>query len=136
MHELGALLFLWRVVLSRSQSLTESIDRLEGSRRAKRRLAKLLTMLAGECTTQDASRALGLGRTQLYDLRSRALQAAIDAIEQRSAGRPAKRHDCAAVARQLRDLQGQVRNLQRELELARARCLVAELFGVRPAKRP
>ena len=66
----------------------------------------------------------GSTRTQLYDLRARALQAAIDSLEPRPRGRPSKTIAGADVHRELIELRERIRHLERELDLARARTVI------------
>jgi hypothetical protein len=87
-------------------------------------------VVAGTCTAAEACRALGVGRTQLYELRARVLQAALAALEPRRRGRPPRKPlDPEAAAAEITRLRERVEALERELGLARAQAMVAGLLS-------
>jgi hypothetical protein len=94
------------------------VERLGGSEAAKARLALILEALAGRRTVAEVCEQLGLGERRLHALRQRALQAAVDSLEPRPAGRPAAAE--AADARVV-VLEGQVQELRLELRAAQIR---------------
>jgi hypothetical protein len=80
----------------------------------------------------EACTELGLSPSRLEQLRDRALAAALQALEPRSAGRP--RHREEPSLERLAQLEARVAELERELTLSRAR---EELAAIRsPAPTP
>jgi hypothetical protein len=67
----------------------EYVDKLQGPADAKRRLEVILRTLAGTCRVQEACAELGLSEARFHQLRQEALQAALDGLTPRPAGRPA-----------------------------------------------
>src|SRR5262245_55360204 len=67
----------------------ECVEKLEGSAEAKRRLELILRTLAGSCRVQEACEELGISEARFHQLRQEALQAALDGLRPRPAGRPA-----------------------------------------------
>lgn len=90
---------------------------LLGSDEAKTRLEAILRVLAGECRVEDACALLGVGEARFHQLRSAALQGALDALAPRPRGRPAAPLVDPAVDR----LQREVEELRQELRAARVR---------------
>lgn len=66
----------------------EYIDKLEGSAEEKERLKAILATMYGEKRLLEACAELGIGETRFHQLREAALQAALEAITRRPAGRP------------------------------------------------
>jgi hypothetical protein len=66
------------------------IDKLSGSDQARLRAHVILQTLAGQCRVQDACDRLGVRVARFHRLRIVALQAAVDELEPRSAGRPVR----------------------------------------------
>ncbi|MBM4072478.1 MAG: hypothetical protein FJ271_26650 [Planctomycetes bacterium] len=64
-------------------------DRLTGSTEAKSRLRWVLDWLTGRHVAAEACLALGIGERRFHGLVDRCLQAALHALEPRTAGRPA-----------------------------------------------
>jgi hypothetical protein len=114
----------------------EAVERLDGSDEAKQRLRVVLEVLSGRCRVQDACAQLGLGEARLEQLRTRALQGALVALEPRPGGRPRRRPEVAAT--QVAGLTARVRELELELRVAQARTEVAEICGGTPSstRRP
>jgi hypothetical protein len=101
------------------------VERLAGSAGAKARLGMILEALAGRRTVAQACRALGLGERRFHALRHRALQAALEALEPRPGGRPARQAAggdwrVAALEAALRDLKFDLRAAQVREEIALA----------------
>jgi hypothetical protein len=112
----------------------EAVQRLDGSALAKRRLGLLLQVLGGHCRVQQACTRLGVKPARWAQLRQRALQAAVAALEPRPAGRRRRRHE--VTPEQVQALTEQVRQLELELRLAQSRAEVAEIRGGAPSPRP
>lgn len=64
------------------------LDGLEGDEDSKDRLYAVLATLTGEMLVEEAYEELGVGPTQFANLRKRALQGALDALQPRPGGRP------------------------------------------------
>ena len=115
----------------------EAVWEMSGSDEARQRLEVILEVVAGRCRVQEACERLQLSPSRLEQLRSRALQAALEALEPRPTGRPTQPPN--PLAGQLAELQDQIRQLQRELVLSRAREELAPLQNctapVPPKKR-
>jgi hypothetical protein len=67
----------------------EYVEKLHGPDEAKRRLEVILRTLAGTCRIQEACAELGVSEARFHQLRQEALQAALDGLAPRAAGRPA-----------------------------------------------
>ena len=68
----------------------ECVERLTGSDQAKERLQVILETLAGNCRVQEACRRLGVSEPRFHQLRAQVLEAALERLEPRPAGRPAQ----------------------------------------------
>jgi hypothetical protein len=114
-----------------------AVDRLAGSPLAHQRLRVVLETLAGTCRIQEACARLGLSEQRFDRLRTRVLQAGLDSLEPRRAGRRPRPVPAADVAA----LQAQVAQLEIELRAARVReeiALALPAVGVsatEPAKK-
>lgn len=93
----------------RRPSGPEFVDKLPGGEKAKARLKILLETIAGERRVLDACERLAISEPRFDQLRLIALQAAIVALEDRPAGRPARQPNAA------------------EEEIAQLRARIAEL---------
>jgi hypothetical protein len=93
------------------------VARLPGSAVARARVTAVLETLAGTCRVQEACRRLGLSEQRFDQLRSRVLQAGLDSLEPRPAGRRPRPVPAADVAA----LQARVAELEVELHAARVR---------------
>jgi hypothetical protein len=63
---------------------------LDGSAEAKCRLQAILETLAGQLTISQAVSRLGIGERRFHYLRKQCLRAALNRLEPRPAGRPAR----------------------------------------------
>jgi hypothetical protein len=103
------------------------VDDLEGSFVARERLRWILRAMNGEVTVAEACAELGIGESRFHQLRGEMLQAAVERLEPRAAGRPAKSVDPAE--RRINALEERVVEVTRELDLAQIRL---ELTGTVP----
>jgi hypothetical protein len=117
----------------RRPSGAEYVQRLEGSEQAKERLHIVLLTLAGGCRVQEACVRLGICPQRFQQLRQQLLQAALDSLEPRPAGRPARPQPDP----ELEQLQQSVQQLQVQLQSAQVREEIALVLpGVVPADQP
>jgi len=72
----------------RRPSGPECVERLAGSDQAKERLQVILQTLAGTCRVREACRRLGISEPRFQQLRAQVLEAALERLEPRPAGRP------------------------------------------------
>jgi hypothetical protein len=103
----------------------ELVTNLAGSDAARERLKRIVDSLTGRATVAEVCAELGIGESRFHQLRSDALQAALDRLEPRAAGRPTTPVSpadarVAELERQLRELQWQLQAYQIRLELAEA----------------
>jgi transposase-like protein len=66
------------------------VDGIDGSPGAKRKLKLVLETLSGKKGVAEACDELGIGEAAFYKSRSRWLKGAVDLLEPRTLGRPAK----------------------------------------------
>jgi len=64
------------------------VEHLDGSAWAKRRMEVILETIAGTRTVREACDCLGIEEAMFFRLRTQALQACLDRLEPRPAGRP------------------------------------------------
>ena len=103
----------------------ELVTSLEGSEAARERLKRIVDSLAGRATVAEVCAELGIGESRFHQLRGEALQAALDRLEPRAAGRPPSAvaptdGRVAELERRLRELTWQLQACQIRLELAKA----------------
>jgi hypothetical protein len=84
-------------------------------------LQVILETLAGTCRVQEACTRLGIGEARFHQLRLQALQGAVEQLEQRPAGRPAREPEDPRIGA----LQGRIKELELQQQAARAREEVA-----------
>jgi hypothetical protein len=97
------------------------VEKLSGSEEARQRLQVILQTLAGSCRVQEACDRLGIGVARFHQLRLEALQAAVDQLEPRAAGRPARPPQEPRIA----SMQEEIEQLRLELQAARTRAEIA-----------
>lgn len=120
----------------------ELVTHLAGSDAARERLKRIVDSLAGRATVAEVCAELGIGESRFHQLRSEALQAAVDRLEPRTAGRPATQVSptdarVAELERQLRELKWELHACQIRLELAEALPgLVRRESAVKKTTRP
>jgi hypothetical protein len=97
------------------------VERLEGSEQAKERLHIVLQTLAGQCRVQQACARLDICPQRFHQLRQQLLQAALDSLEPRPAGRPGRPvpdPDVAELHQTVQQLQVQLQSAQVREEIA------------------
>ncbi len=92
---------------------------LDGPDEAKRRLRVILETVAGTRTIAEACAELGISEAAFHNLRKQALEAAVEGLAPRPAGRPRK--DADPEQRRIRELEEQVFLLRKDLQAARIR---------------
>jgi hypothetical protein len=107
----------------RRPSGAKLVDRLEGSRHAKRRTKVILETLSQKMTIAEACAALGIGEAAFHKLRTRFLREAVESLEPRPLGRRPEQHEVNP--EEVDALRREVEDLRRELEAARIREEVA-----------
>jgi hypothetical protein len=102
----------------------EYVDGLAGTPEAKRRARVILETLLGRLRVQEACEQLGISEQRFQQLREEMLQAAVDRLEPKSAGR-ARATDAPADAEALKQ---RIADLELELEAAQLREEIAVAF--------
>ena len=97
----------------RRPSGPEFVDKLPGGEKAKARLKILLETIAGERRVLDACERLAISEPRFDQLRLIALQAAIVALEDRPAGRPARQPNAAE--EEIAQLRGRIAELEADI---------------------
>jgi transposase-like protein len=114
------------------------VDSLPGSSVEKQRLAAILATLAGEVTIEEACARVGLSSSRFFELRERALEAALEALVPRLPGRPVQVRELDAQEHEA--LRRENRWLKEEVQISRTRVelalLMPELFAERVGKWP
>jgi hypothetical protein len=98
----------------------EYVEQLAGSQVARQRLRVILETLAGHCRVTEACQQLGISEPRFHQLRAEVLQAALDRLEPRPAGRRPAATEVPS-PEQVEALQARVEALEAELEAARLR---------------
>jgi hypothetical protein len=107
----------------------EYVQHLQGSAEAKQRLQRILETMTGRRRVLDVCLELGISESRFLQLREEFLQAALERLERKPAGRP-RRTDSAAEADALR---GKLDEVERALATAQ---LCEELALAGMASRP
>jgi hypothetical protein len=102
----------------RRPSGPEYVEQLHGSSSAKERAKVVLETIAGTCRVQEACQRLGISEPRFEQLRTRMLQAAVDRLEPRAAGRP---------ARQLSPAEQRIRTLEAEVAALHLNVTIAQV---------
>jgi hypothetical protein len=97
----------------------KTVEGMDGSERAKQRLEVILETISGSKSITDACTELGIGRSAFYDLRQKALQYALDAMEPGLPGRPRTAAD--PEEERVSELEQELTDLKIELEASRIR---------------
>jgi Helix-turn-helix domain len=117
----------------RKPSGPAAVERLAGSDLARQRLRVVLETLAGTCGIAEACARLEISEQRFDQLRTQVLQAGMDSLEPRRAGRRPRAVPAADVAA----LQAQVAALEVELRTAQVReeiALALPAVGVTPTE--
>ena len=119
-----------RMVMGRPNKGVEHVDNCEGSTRSKLRAKAVLRTITGDLSVNEALETLGIQRPHFAKLRLKALQGAVDALEP---GRPGRKpNPDAETDQRVAELSSRVAQLERELELERAR---ADLAPILPGRK-
>ena len=102
------------------------VERREGSEEAKRKAKVLLRTFGEELTVIEAGRELGLNEGRAHVWRERMIQAVVEAMEPRPAGRP-RQGRTEPELEDLSRLEKENAALRRELLVARVRDEIAVL---------
>ena len=100
------------------------VRRLDGSARAKRRLEVILETIAGHRTIREACDCLGIEEAMFFRLRTQALQASLERLEPRPAGRPSQHS--SPEHQQITELQQELAEKEKELRAIEVRLEVAQ----------
>lgn len=98
------------------------VDRLEGPEELKQRLKVLLATLDGSKSVVEACAELGVSESRLHELRKEVLEGALQALQPRASGRPAKPEP--GTPRE-RELQAHIKALEEDLQMAYVRTEMA-----------
>jgi hypothetical protein len=101
----------------------EYVDQLEGSAIAKERVKVVLETIAGTCRVQEACERLHISEPRFEQLRIQILQAALERLEPRPAGRPARANTPAA--ERIDALEAENAELKMNLRVSQARTEIA-----------
>jgi transposase-like protein len=104
----------------------EYVTRLDGSDLAKQRAQVVLETLAGLCRVGEACERLDVSEPRFEQLRVAMLQAGVDRLEPRPAGRPGKEETPEAA--DLRRARARIAELEAALRGAEARVAVARIL--------
>lgn len=98
-------------------------DRLDGPDEAKKRLKVILETISGEKTIEQAATEIGVKPARFHELRKEALEAAVEALNPKPAGRPREVADMADP--RVAELEGQLRELEIEVKASHVREQIA-----------
>jgi hypothetical protein len=101
----------------------EYVEQLEGSATAKQRVQVILETIAGTCRVLEACERLGISEPRFEQLRIQILQAALDRLEPRPAGRPAR--TTTPADQRLGALEAEIAELKLKLQVSQARTEIA-----------
>lgn len=102
---------------------SDHIATLETDELTKERLAVVLETLQGSLPVKEAAERLGISESRFHELRKQALQAAADSLAPRRPGRPRKVEP--GEMDRIQELEGKVRELELDLDVARTRTELA-----------
>jgi transposase len=102
----------------------EQVDRLRGTREAKRRLRVVLETVTGELSVREACERLDLSEARFHQIRQQALEGALEGLRPAAPGRPRKPEASAAPSR-VEELEREVQDLRIDLQAARVRTEIA-----------
>lgn len=114
------------MVMGRPNKGVTHVDNCDGSELSKERAKMVLQTITGELSVSEAMEKLGIQRPYFAELRLRALQGAVDALEP---GRPGRKPNHEAhTDQQVTEMEAKIAALERELLLQRTRAEVAEIL--------
>lgn len=114
--------------MSRPVKGADLVDGLEGTEEAKLRLKTIHEQMHGELTVEQACERLGVARSTYFELRQKALSAALAGLSPRPRGRPPVRADVAQMERELASIKDQHERELMALKLANLKQEVRLLF--------
>ncbi len=114
------------MVMGRPNKGIDHVDSCDGSEQSKQRVQLILQTISGEQSVKETCERLGIQRPRFADLRTKALQAAVDALEPGRPGRPRK-HDAEAVRRE-DELQRRIESLEKQLHVEQIRGAVSQIL--------
>ena len=118
--------------MSRPNLGLEHVEKLAGERESKARLKAILETLCGDLSVNDAAERLGVGPSRFAQLRDEALAGALESLDPRPAGRPARG---AVVSAKVLELERELDATRRQLELERVRTqILVAMPGLVPGK--
>jgi hypothetical protein len=123
----------------RKPSGPEYVQHLEGSAQAKQRLQAILETMTGRRGVLQTCTELSISETRFYQLREELLQAALERLEQRPAGRPRRlleQTDAAALQEQIQTLTEQLEGAWLREEIALILPHASTMVAEREKKRP
>jgi transposase-like protein len=109
--------------MARPNKGSAHVAKVQGDEVSKWRVAVILSTMPATRTVAEACHELGIGQTHFGNLRTQALQGAVEGLLPRPIGRP--RHATLLTAREVDDLQRENEVLRRENELLRTQLEVA-----------
>ena len=118
----------------RRPSGPEFVDKLSASEKAKTRLKILLETMTGDRRVLEACDLLGIGEARFDQLRLTALAAALEALEDRPAGRPS--HTPTNAEQENAQLRERIAQLEAEQHLLLVRAELAATLTASKKKTP
>lgn len=103
------------------------VEHLSGSELAKLRLSLILKTMLGQLTVAQACTELGVCESRFHALRNKWLQEAVELLEPRRMGRPAKNVE-SDERREIDQLEAALKEMQREAEVAEVRQAIADIL--------
>src|SRR5512136_3333482 len=97
---------------------------MEKQKLARERAMVILQVRSGALTAKEGAKLLGVSRKTYYEWEEKSLKAMAQALENHSAGRPP-----APIDPEKEALREQIRELEKELDLAKKTIEVKELLG-------
>lgn len=97
----------------------EFVEQLPGSEAAKERARVVLETIAGTLRVREACQRLGISEPRFDQLRIQMLQAGVERLEARSAGRPAQ--TSTPEEQRIRELEAKLADAELKLKIAQAR---------------
>ena len=115
------------MVMVRPNKGVDHVDNCDGSQQSKQRAQVILQTINGELSVAEACAMLGIQRPRFAELRAKALQGSVDALEPGRPGRPRK-HDAASERREA-ELQQRIQHLEKQLHVEQIRAAVGKVMN-------